>query len=54
MVDKNENVLVEFDYNNIPTETFPIDQSQERWSMYQMKKYMLPYLYWNQILTGKM
>ena len=47
-------VLAEFDYQNQPTETFPVDQSKERWSMYQMKKYLLPYLYWNQILPGKM
>jgi sulfide:quinone oxidoreductase len=47
-------VLAEFDYNNTPVETFPFDQSKERWSMYQMKKYLLPYLYWNQILPGKM
>ncbi|MFM7020254.1 MAG: FAD/NAD(P)-binding oxidoreductase [Aquirufa sp.] len=47
-------VLAEFDYHNQPTETFPFDQSKERWSMYQMKKYLLPYLYWNQILPGKM
>lgn len=50
----NKLVLAEFDYNNIPVETFPFDQSKERWSMYQMKKYLLPYLYWNQILPGKM
>lgn len=47
-------VLAEFDYNNTPVETFPFDQSKERWSMYQMKKHLLPYLYWNQILPGKM
>jgi sulfide:quinone oxidoreductase len=47
-------VLAEFDYDNKPMETFPFDQSKERWSMYQMKKYLLPYLYWNQILPGKM
>ena len=47
-------VLAEFDYHNKPVETFPFDQSKERWSMYQMKKYLLPYLYWNQILPGKM
>ena len=50
----NKLVLAEFDYNNTPTETFPFDQSKERWSMYQMKKHILPYLYWNQILPGKM
>lgn len=47
-------VLAEFDYNNQPVETFPFDQSKERWSMFQMKKFILPYLYWNQILPGRM
>lgn len=47
-------VLAEFDYNNTPAETFPFDQSKERWSMYQLKKQVLPWLYWNKILTGKM
>lgn len=47
-------VLCEFDYNNQPTETFPFDQSKERWSMYQLKRRVLPWLYWNKILPGKM
>lgn len=47
-------VLAEFNYNNEPTETFPFDQSKERWSMYQLKKRILPWLYWNRILQGKM
>jgi len=46
-------VLAEFDYNNQPMETFPFDQSKERWSMYQLKKQVLPWLYWNKILKGK-
>ncbi len=46
-------VLAEFDYNNTPMETFPFDQSKERWSMYQLKTKVLPWLYWNKILTGK-
>lgn len=46
-------VLAEFDYNNNPVETFPFDQSKERWSMWALKKYALPWLYWNQILHGK-
>lgn len=45
-------VLAEFDYNNEPMETFPFDQSKERWSMYQLKKHVLPWLYWNKILKG--
>lgn len=47
-------VLCEFDYNNKPIETFPFDQSKERWSMYQLKRRVLPWLYWNKILPGKM
>lgn len=47
-------VLAEFDYNNTPQETFPFDQSKERWSMYMLKKEVLPRLYWSQILTGRM
>lgn len=46
-------VLAEFDYDNKPMETFPIDQSKERWSMYQLKKRVLPWLYWHKILKGK-
>ena len=45
-------VLAEFDYNNEPMETFPFDQSKERWSMYQLKRRVLPWLYWNKILRG--
>lgn len=47
-------VLAEFDYNNQPMETFPFDQGKERWSMYQLKTKVLPWLYWNMILPGKM
>jgi sulfide:quinone oxidoreductase len=46
-------VLAEFDYNNNPMETFPFDQSKERWSMFVLKKYVLPWLYWAKILPGK-
>jgi len=47
-------VLAEFDYNNQPAETFPFDQSKERWSMYQLKKQVLPRMYWGAILKGRM
>jgi sulfide:quinone oxidoreductase len=45
-------VLAEFDYNNKRMETFPFDQRKERWSMYQLKTKVLPWLYWNKILKG--
>ncbi|MBL7810581.1 MAG: NAD(P)/FAD-dependent oxidoreductase [Bacteroidetes bacterium] len=47
-------ILAEFDYTNTPTETFPFNQAKPRWSMWILKKYILPWLYWNRILTGKM
>lgn len=46
-------VLAEFDYTNEPRETFPFDQSKERWSMYQFKARVLPKLYWWGILKGR-
>ena len=46
-------VLAEFGYDGAPMETFPIDQSKERWSMYQLKKHLLPPLYWSGMLKGR-
>jgi len=45
-------VLAEFDYDNKPQETFPFDQAKPRWSMWFLKKYILPWMYWNKILKG--
>jgi sulfide:quinone oxidoreductase len=45
-------ILAEFDYALNPRETFPFDQSQERLSMYLLKKYILPLLYWFGMLKG--
>ncbi len=50
---KGKVVLAEFDYSGEPNETFPINQGKERWSMYILKRYILPWLYWNRILKGK-
>ncbi|NXI21690.1 SQOR protein, partial [Sterrhoptilus dennistouni] len=46
----NKVILAEFDYNAQPLETFPIDQSKERTTMYHMKADMMPLLYWNALL----
>lgn len=46
-------VLAEFDYKNQPDMTFPIDQSEERYDMWILKKFMLPWMYWNMMLRGK-
>jgi sulfide:quinone oxidoreductase len=49
----NSLVMAEFDYDGKPAETFPIDQSKERYSMFLVKKYLLPKLYWNGMLRGR-
>ncbi len=47
-------VMAEFDYDKKPEETFPIDQSKERWSMWLVERYLLPQLYWHGMLKGWM
>lgn len=46
-------ILAEFDYNKKPMESFPFDQSKERYSMYALKAYALPNLYWHGMLKGR-
>jgi sulfide:quinone oxidoreductase len=46
-------ILAEFDYDGKPQESFPFDQSQERYSMYLLKVHALPELYWNGMLRGR-
>lgn len=46
-------ILAEFDYDLQPKETFPFDQSEERCSMYLLKAYGLPWLYWQAMLKGR-
>jgi sulfide:quinone oxidoreductase len=47
-------MLAEFDYDGRPAESFPFDQSQERYSMWALKAYGLPEMYWNGMLRGRM
>lgn len=49
----NSLVMAEFDYDGKPAETFPIDQSKERYSMFLVKKHLLPKLYWHGMLKGR-
>lgn len=46
-------VLAEFDYDKTPRESFPFDQSQERFSMLLLKEFGLPALYWHGMLKGR-
>ena len=45
-------VLAEFDYDLKPAPSFPFDTTKERWSMYQLKRYGLPAMYWHGMLKG--
>jgi sulfide:quinone oxidoreductase len=51
-------VLAEFKYNNVRDSdrilSKIVDTTKEQWSMWILKKYGLPYLYWNQMMKGKM
>lgn len=46
-------ILAEFDYDGQPKESFPFDQGQERYSMYALKAYGLPRMYWHGMLKGR-
>lgn len=46
-------IMAEFGYDLKPQETFPFDQNKERYSMYLVKKWVLPQLYWNGMLKGR-
>ena len=45
-------IMAEFDYDLQSQETFPFDQSKERYSMYLVKKWLLPELYWHGMMRG--
>uniref|UniRef100_A0A1L8E0E0 Sulfide:quinone oxidoreductase, mitochondrial n=1 Tax=Nyssomyia neivai TaxID=330878 RepID=A0A1L8E0E0_9DIPT len=45
-------ILAEFDYNLQPLETFPVSQDKERFSMFLLKTYFMPSLYWQLMLNG--
>ncbi|MFN0091704.1 MAG: FAD-dependent oxidoreductase [Acidimicrobiales bacterium] len=50
---RNRVLLAEFDYTNRPTPSIPlIDTARERYDMWLLKRYGLPFLYWNLMLRG--
>jgi sulfide:quinone oxidoreductase len=59
VTDYGKMVLAEFDYKNnfIPDpklkQLFIGDSSKEHWRLWMLKKYMLPYLYWNKMMKGE-
>jgi sulfide:quinone oxidoreductase len=46
-------IMAEFTYDKKPVESFPFDQRRERFSMYAVKAYMLPRIYWHGMLRGR-
>lgn len=48
-------VLTEIDYalRRAPSGELPFDQAEERFSMYMLKAYALPELYWKGMLRGR-
>ncbi len=46
-------IMAEFGYDLKPDETFPFDQNKERYSMFLVKRYVLPQLYWHGMLRGR-
>ena len=52
-------VLGEFDYQNNFTpdpklkQMLVFDSSKEHWRLWILKKYILPYLYWNKMMKGQ-
>ncbi|MFM1879458.1 MAG: hypothetical protein RLZZ241_2324 [Bacteroidota bacterium] len=59
VTDYGKMVLAEFDYDNKFTpdpklkQMLISDSSKEHWRLWMLKKYGLPYLYWNKMLKGK-
>jgi sulfide:quinone oxidoreductase len=50
---RNRMLLCEFDYSMQPKPTFPmIDTTHERYDMWLLKRYGLPFMYWNLMLKG--
>lgn len=58
VTDYGKMVLAEFDYDNkfIPDpklkQLLITDSSKEHWRLWMLKKFMLPYLYWNKMMKG--
>lgn len=53
VVDIGKVILAEFGYDGKLMPTFPVDQSVPRASMWYLKRYLLPALYWNIMMKGR-
>ncbi|MDH4122262.1 MAG: NAD(P)/FAD-dependent oxidoreductase [Deltaproteobacteria bacterium] len=53
VVTHNKVIMAEFGYDGKIMETFPIAQNKPRYSMYLVKRYLLPKLYWDFMMKGR-
>jgi sulfide:quinone oxidoreductase len=53
VVDFGKVILAEFGYDNKLMPSFPVDQTMPRTSMWVLKRYMLPTMYWHGMIRGR-
>jgi len=46
-------IMAEFGYDDVLMPSFPLNPMRERWSMWMVKLFVLPVLYWQFMLRGK-
>lgn len=52
VISRSSCILAEFDYDGQPDETFFFNQAKPRLSMFLLKKYIIPFMYWNAMMKG--
>ncbi|KTD31071.1 Sulfide dehydrogenase [flavocytochrome c] flavoprotein chain precursor [Legionella moravica] len=53
ITDKGKVILAEFGYDGTLMPTFPFDMTQQRRSMWLLKRFVFPKLYWHGIIKGR-
>jgi sulfide:quinone oxidoreductase len=53
VVERGKVLLAEFGYGGTPMATFPLDPVKPRRSFWFMKRYILPFVYWHLMMTGR-
>ncbi len=53
VVDIGKVILAEFGYDGKLMPTFPVNPAVARSSMWYLKRYLLPSLYWNVMMKGR-
>lgn len=53
ITDKGKVILAEFGYDGTLMPTFPFDMTQQRRSMWLLKRFIFPKLYWHGIIKGR-